>query len=90
MRLRIRLGRDPGDRLEHALEMVGTQPRLARKHRQQAEDQEGLAAVHAVGKRRVVVSANVRDRDLGSFVAEVQRVCWYWVWAIHSQALAKV
>jgi cobalt-zinc-cadmium resistance protein CzcA len=25
------------------------------------------------GKRRVVVSANVRDRDLGSFVAEVQR-----------------
>ena len=25
------------------------------------------------GKRRVVVTANVRDRDLGSFVAEVQR-----------------
>ena len=25
------------------------------------------------GKRRVVVSANVRDRDLGSFVSEVQR-----------------
>lgn len=26
------------------------------------------------GKRRIVVSANVRDRDLGSFVSEVQRV----------------
>ena len=25
------------------------------------------------GKRRIVVSANVRDRDLGSFVSEVQR-----------------
>jgi cobalt-zinc-cadmium resistance protein CzcA len=25
------------------------------------------------GKRRVVVTANVRDRDLGSFVAEVRR-----------------
>jgi len=31
------------------------------------------------GKRRVVVTANVRGRDLGSFVAEVQRAVQEWV-----------
>ena len=28
------------------------------------------------GKRRIVVQANVRDRDLGSFVAEAQAKAW--------------
>ena len=46
-------------------------PRVEGEEREREKEKEQISREN--GKRRVVVSVNVRDRDLGGFVAEVQQ-----------------
>lgn len=49
--------------------------KVALKDLASIEIHDGPAQIsHELGKRRIVVGVNVRDRDLGGFVAELQRV----------------